>query len=287
MTVAVASGKGGTGKTTIAVSLALSREEPGTLLDCDVEEPNAHLFLHPSIEEAHPVELLVPEVDTALCTGCGACSRACRFHAIVTLGTEPLVFPELCHACGGCTLACPTHAIREVPFRIGVVERGRAGALAFAQGRLDVGRAMAVPVIRALRSTAQDGAGFTVIDAPPGTSCPVVASVRGTDVVLLVTEPTPFGLNDLVLAVGMVRSLGIPFGVVINRSDIGDAAVRDYCAGERIPVLLEIAEDRRIAEAYSRGVPALSAVPDLAHRFRALAESLAGLASGRSVAVSA
>jgi MinD superfamily P-loop ATPase len=284
MTVAVASGKGGTGKTTVAVSLALSRGEPSRLLDCDVEEPNAHLFLSPSIEEARPVELLVPEVDTALCTGCGACSRACRFHAIVVLGTEPLVFPELCHACGGCLLACPTGAIREVPLRIGVVERGSAGALAFVQGMLDVGRAMAVPVIRALRRSA-GGNGFTVIDAPPGTSCPVIASVRGADVVLLVTEPTPFGLNDLVLAVGMVRSLGIPFGVVINRCDIGDAAVREYCAGEGIPVLLELAEDRRIAEAYSRGVPAVSAVPELAPLFRGLADRLAGLASGRSAAV--
>jgi len=203
------------------------------------------------------------------------------------LGTEPLVFPELCHACGGCMLACPTGAIREVPLRIGVVERGSAGTLAFAQGRLDVGRAMAVPVIRALRSAMKGGAGFTVIDAPPGTSCPVIASVRGADAVLLVTEPTPFGLNDLVLAVGMVRSLGIPFGVAINRCDIGDAAVREYCAREGIPVLLELAEDRRIAEAYSRGVPAARAVPELAPLFRGLADRLAGLASGRRAAVPA
>jgi MinD superfamily P-loop ATPase len=284
MTVAVASGKGGTGKTTIAVSLALSREEPALLLDCDVEEPNAHLFLRPSIEGTRAVEMLVPEVDAARCTQCGACSRACRFHAIVLLGTEPLVFPELCHACGGCTLACPEGAIREVPLRIGVVERGRSGALAFAQGRLDVGRAMAVPVIRALRSEVPPH-GFTVIDAPPGTSCPVIASVRGADVVLLVTEPTPFGLNDLVLAVGMVRSLGIPFGVLINRSDIGDSAVHDYCARARVPVLMELPEDRRIAEAYSRGIPAIEAMPDLLPRFRELADRLAGLRAGRGVRV--
>lgn len=286
MTVAVASGKGGTGKTTIAVSLALSREEPALLLDCDVEEPNAHLFLSPTIEEARPVELLIPEVDAERCTKCGACGRACRFHAIVSFGTEPLVFPELCHACGGCVLACPVNAIREVPFRIGVVERGRAGTLRFAQGRLDVGHAMAVPVIRALRSSARE-VGFTVIDAPPGTSCPVIASVRGADVVLLVTEPTPFGLNDLALAVGMVRSLGIPFGVVINRSDIGDTAVRGYCAGEGIPVLLELPEDRRIAEAYSRGVPAIRAVPDLLPRFRELADQLAKLPAGQGAEVPA
>jgi len=284
MTVAVASGKGGTGKTTVAVSLALSREEPALLLDCDVEEPNANLFLSPAIEDTLPVEMLVPEVDAARCTGCGACSRACRFHAIVSLGTEPLVFPELCHACGGCVLACPAGAIREVPLCIGVVERGRAGPLAFAQGRLDVGHAMAVPVIRALRSAVPPH-GFTIIDAPPGTSCPVIASVHGADAVLLVTEPTPFGLNDLALAVGMVRALGLPFGVLINRSDIGDNAVRDYCAHEMIPLLMEIPEDRRVADAYSRGIPAIEAVPDLLPRFHELADRLSGLRAGRGAGV--
>jgi MinD superfamily P-loop ATPase len=287
MTVAVASGKGGTGKTTVAVSLALGFEGPALLLDADVEEPNAHLFLRPAIEQSRPVEVLVPEVDAARCTGCGACGRACRYHAIVSFGTEPLLFPELCHGCGGCRLACPEGAIREVPRRVGVVERGRSGALGFAHGRLDVGRAMSGPVIRALRSFDGTGHGLTVIDAPPGTSCPVIAAVRGVDVVLLVTEPTPFGLDDLALAVGMVRALAIPFGVLVNRCDIGDGAVRAYCVRESIPVLMELPEDRRIAEAYSRGTPAIAAVPGLAGRFRELADRLGGLRAARAAGVPA
>jgi MinD superfamily P-loop ATPase len=291
MTLAVASGKGGTGKTTVAVSLALTLEGPVQLLDCDVEEPNAHLFLEPRWESQRSVSVPIPEVEEGLCTACGACGRACQFHAIVSLKTQPLVFPELCHGCGACTLACPEGAIREVPREVGVVQSGARGSIRLVHGLLKVGEPMAGPLIRAVKRTggeswgeAEVGPGGatgksrqgavrrfpTIIDAPPGTSCSVVAAVRGSDFVLLVTEPTPFGLNDLKLAVSMLRTLALPFGVAINRSDIGDEAVRDYCAAEGIPVLLEIPEDRRVAEAYSRGEPAVSALPELRPAFREL-----------------
>jgi MinD superfamily P-loop ATPase len=273
VTVAIASGKGGTGKTTVAVNLALTLGGRLQFLDCDVEEPNAHLFVQPKIGEVRPVQVLVPQVNEELCTACGACSRACRYHAIVSLKTKPLVFPELCHGCGGCALACEAGAIRETPREVGVIERGLHGEIRFASGRLNVGEAMAGPVIRALKSAA-DRSLLTIIDAPPGTSCPVVASVRESDFVVLVTEPTPFGLNDLALAVGMVRELQQPFGVVINRSDIGDDAVREYCEAEGIPLLLEIPEDRRVAEAYSRGEPAIQAVPAMRESFERLYENI-------------
>lgn len=271
MTVAIASGKGGTGKTTVSVNLALTLSGPLQFLDCDVEEPNAHLFLQPKIGEVQPVQVLVPEVDEERCTACGACGQACRYHAIVSLKTKPLVFPELCHGCGGCALACEAGAIRETPREVGVIERGLRGEIRFVHGRLNVGEAMAGPVIRALRRAA-DRRLLTIIDAPPGTSCPVVASVRKSDFVVLVTEPTPFGLNDL--AVGMVRELNQPFGVVINRSDIGDGAVREYCEAEGIPLLLEIPEDRRVAEAYSRGEPAIQAVPAMRGSFESLYKNI-------------
>jgi MinD superfamily P-loop ATPase len=273
MTMAVASGKGGTGKTTVAVNLALSLEAPVELLDCDVEEPNAHLFLRPTWTGARTVSVPVPQVDERLCTACGACSAACRFHAIVSLKTMPLVFPELCHGCGACLLACPAGAIQEVPREVGVVESGWCDRIRFVHGRLKVGTAMSVPLIRAVRAEASGGR-LTLIDSPPGTSCPVVAAVRGSDFVLLVTEPTPFGLNDLRLAVEMTRTLGLAFGVVINRADIGDQAVRRYCATEAIPLLMEIPEDRRVAEAYSRGQPAVHALPPLRAVFRELGERL-------------
>jgi MinD superfamily P-loop ATPase len=273
VTVAVASGKGGTGKTTVAVNLALSLSGSLQFLDCDVEEPNAHLFLQPEIGEVQAVQVLVPEVDEERCTACGACGRACRYHAIVSLKTQPMVFPELCHGCGGCTLACEAGAIRETPREVGVIERGMRGEIRFAHGRLNVGEAMAGPVIRALRRAA-DRSLLTIIDAPPGTSCPVVASVRESDFVVLVTEPTPFGLNDLALAVGMVRELNQAFGVVLNRSDIGDGAVREYCEAEGIPLLLEIPENRRLAEAYSRGEPAIQAIPAMRESFESLYENM-------------
>ncbi len=263
MKIAIASGKGGTGKTTFAVNLALVLADRGAAVqyvDCDVEEPNGHLFLKPDLNAPETVAVPVPRVDEEACTGCGRCAEVCRYGAIAVAG-KPLVFPGLCHGCGGCALACPEGAIREHDRPVGVVETGRADGVAFAQGRLNVGETMATPVIRAAKArAARDGT--VLLDAPPGTACPVVSAVRGVDYVLLVTEPTPFGLHDLRLAVEMLRALGLPHGVAVNRADAGDGRVGDYCVQEGLPILVEMPEDRRVAEACARGELAARVLPE-------------------------
>lgn len=279
MKIAIASGKGGTGKTTVSINLALAlaaAKLPVQVVDCDVEEPNAALFLHPELKERAGVDLLIPQVDAEACDLCGVCSEVCQSNAIVTLAKRVLVFPELCHGCGSCTANCPRGAISEVPRRIGEVERGNAGAIHFAQGRLNVGEALAVPVVRRLREWLRDDC-TVLIDAPPGASCPMVEAIRGADFVLLVTEPTPFGLHDLKGAAEVARELGMPLGVVINRADIGDAGVEQWCAREEIPVLLRIPFDRRIAEAYSEGIPLLTARPELAPVFLDLQRAIGAI----------
>jgi MinD superfamily P-loop ATPase len=273
MILGVASGKGGTGKTTVSVNLARVAGIPVQLLDCDVEEPNAHLFLASALKSEETVAIPVPEVDESLCDACGECGRFCEYHAIVTFGTVPLVFPEMCHGCGGCTKVCPPKAIRERDRRIGTVETRESGNITLIQGRLDIGVAMAPPLIRAVKSRLKKDMP-AILDAPPGTSCPVIATLRGTDYVLLVTEPTPFGLNDLRLAVDMVRALHIAFGVVINRADVGDERVHAFCREEGIPVLAEIPDDRRIAEAYSRGELIVDALPEYGAVFSGLLDNL-------------
>lgn len=271
--IAVASGKGGTGKTTVAVALAQSLGQPVRLLDCDVEEPNCHIFLNPTVEKTQVVSIPVPEVDRDTCTGCGECSAFCQFNAIAMMAGRPLVFPELCHGCGGCMKVCPPGAIFELDRRIGVVESGAAGAVTLVQGRLDVGQPMSPPLIRAVKEHARRDQPV-ILDCPPGTACPVVASVRDTDYVVLVTEPTPFGLHDLRLAVEMVRALGIPFGVVVNRAGSGDERTAEYCRAEDIEVLMQIPDDRRVAEAYSRGGTLLDALPILRRDFAAVYDSI-------------
>jgi len=264
--LAIASGKGGTGKTTVAVNLARVADEPVQLLDCDVEEPNAHLFLRGSPGKEEVVEILIPAVDGSLCDACGECGRICQYHAIVQLKGPPLVFPDLCHGCGGCARVCPTGAIREAGRRIGVIGTLTAGAISLIQGRLDVGVAMVPPLIRAVK--ARRSADLpAILDAPPGTSCPVIVTLRGADGAILVTEPTPFGLHDLTLAVDMIRALGLPFGVVVNRVGVGDGRVHEYCRAQGIPILLEIPDDRRIAEAYSRGKLIVEALPEYRGHF--------------------
>jgi len=268
MKIAVASGKGGTGKTLVAVSLALSlsEKERVQLLDCDVEEPNDHIFIKPGITNSEPVLIPVPEVDEKSCNYCGKCARVCVYNAIAVFPAHVLIFPQLCHGCGACTYLCPEKAISEKGREIGVVETGKAGEIAFVKGRLTIGEALAPPVIREVKRKAWKG-GTVIIDASPGTSCPVVEAVKGSDFCLLVTEPTPFGLNDLELAVGMVRKLEVPFGVILNRSTTGDKKTLDYCRGEGIPILLKIPLDKAIARYYSRGIPLVEGMPEWKKKF--------------------
>jgi len=273
--IAIASGKGGTGKTTIAVNLARILENQGVaLLDCDVEEPNAHLFLQPDFTWERPVSTFVPQVDEARCTACGKCSHLCQYNTIVTIKDKVLVFPELCHACEGCKLICPESAISDSQKEIGIVAGGHAGSITFVHGKLRIGEAMSPPLIREVQRVGfqNQDAEIILIDAPPGTTCPVIQATRDNDLVILVTEPTPFGLHDLKLAVEMVRVLGTPFGLVINRSTIGNRDVWKFCEAEGIPILQEIPDDRRIAEAYSRGELIVDALPQYRETFQRLWE---------------
>ncbi len=271
--IAIASGKGGTGKTTIAVNLAKSLGENVQLLDCDVEEPNSHIFLHPVISKVENVNVSIPDVDLGECTFCGKCQDICQFNAIVVIKNNVLVFPELCHSCAGCWLVCPENCIAQKERVVGVTEEGGNSDVKFVDGQLDVGEVMSPPLIRSVKSKMANNR-IVIIDAPPGTSCPVIEAVRGSDFVILVTEPTPFGLHDLVLAVAVVRALGISFGVVINRSDIGDNKVREYCDSENVQILLEIPNDRKIAEAYSRGKIIIDIYPEYRNRFLDLYEKI-------------
>lgn len=272
--IAVASGKGGTGKTTVATSLALAliNETPLLFLDCDVEAPNAHLFLKPALDQRADAVVLIPEVDEQRCRQRGVCGQVCQYHAIALVGQRVQVFPELCHGCGSCALNCPEQAIREIPHVVGTVESGRtAEGIRFARGVLRIGQPMAVPVIRQLRRANPVRAGeIAILDAPPGTSCPVVATIREVDYVLLVTEPTPFGLHDLRLAYELTRELDVPAGVVINRDGVGEGGVDAFCTQVGLPVLLRVPMDRGIAAGFAQGIPLVQLRPEYKARFRQL-----------------
>lgn len=309
MRIVVASGKGGTGKTTVATSLALvaAEREQVRFLDCDVEAPNAALFLKPELDAREEVGLLVPQVDESICTFCGKCAEVCQFHAIAVVGEKTLVFPELCHGCGSCALVCPEGAISEQLDVMGVLEGGLAFQnIDFAQGVMNVGEPMAVPIIRELKkwtpvslrgalspetipsssgrllrqgaarnpSRERRGNDIEIRDAPPGASCPVVETIRGADFALLVTEPTPFGLHDLKQVAEITRELGIPAGVIINRDGIGDNAVEQYCEESGLPILMRIPMERRIAEAIASGKLLLEAAPEYRPDFQDLLETI-------------
>jgi len=275
--ISVASGKGGTGKTTIASNLAaLHKNDKVTLIDCDVEEPNSYLFLKHKIERQWAFKTFIPDVDQEKCTFCGKCSELCQFNALLILNKNILVFPELCHGCEGCKLICPENAISDGTKEIGTITEGFMHNIHLFYGFLKIGEAMSPPLIKEVKRVAlQDHLSFLVIiDAPPGTSCPVIETVKDSDFVILVTEPTPFGFNDLKLAVEMVRILQIPFGVVINRSTIGDKEVQNYCQKENIPILLEIPNDRAIAEVYSNGNLIVESLPHYRKDFESLLEKI-------------
>ena len=269
MIISVASGKGGTGKTTVATNLAVSIGSGVQLLDCDVEEPNAHLFFKAQMEHTETVFTSVPEIDRDKCTLCRKCSDICRFKVIAIAGQAILTFPELCHSCGGCTLVCPEEAITETGRELGVVENGFFDSIDFVHGRLRIGEAMSPPLIKKVKSRLKPQK-INIIDAPPGTSCPVIAAMKNTDFVLMVTEPTPFGLHDLKLAVEAVKQLNIPCGLIINRTGIGNNDVRQYAHNENLPILMEIPFDRRIAEAYSQGLLMVEVMPEWKEKFMVL-----------------
>lgn len=275
MIISVASGKGGTGKTTIAVNLALllARHQGKYIhfLDCDVEEPNAHLFLKPLIKKRESIKIPIPEIDEKKCNYCGKCTQICVYNAIAVTKNKILVFPELCHGCGACTFFCPQKAITEEGREIGILEEGGSGAINFIGGQLNIGEPMASPVIRKIKKKSIEkykswvnkdkkvaSEEIILIDAPPGTSCPVIESVKGSDYTILVTEPTPFGLHDLILAVEVLQKLQIPYGVVLNKCDIGNNKVEEYCKDNNIPILLSLPLDKEIAIAYSKGIPIVS-----------------------------
>jgi len=283
MIISIASGKGGTGKTLVATSLALALKDNHKLrlLDGDVEEPNDHVFLKPAISGSEPVFIPVPRIDEARCTRCGKCAEVCAYNAIAVLGEHVLTFSELCHGCGACSYLCPEKAITEENRQTGVVEWGDADGIDFVQGKLTVGEAMAPPVIRQVKKHI-DSEGIAIIDSPPGTSCPVVETIEGSDFCLLVTEPTPFGLNDLVLAVETVRQLGIACGVVLNRAGVGDDRVEEYCRQENIPILLTIPLDTEIARLYSRGITLVEGMPEWQEKFVGLFAKIKEIVDARS-----
>lgn len=284
MIVAVASGKGGTGKTTVSASLASIWPSPVVAVDLDVEEPNLHLFLNPVISHQEAAYIDIPEIDDDRCTRCRICTDICQFKAIGIFGQVVMTFPEMCHGCGACWTLCPENAITPGKRELGHILTGQAGQAAFVMGRLRVGEAMSPPLMhtvkRLLRADSSHSNRDMIIDAPPGVSCPAIAAVMDADVIILVTEPTPFGLFDLDLARQAFAPLGIPMGVVINRADIGTREVYDMCRATGLPILAEIPYRRDIAEAYARGAVIAEAVPATRPLFEALIASITTLAAG-------
>lgn len=273
MKLAVASGKGGTGKTSLACALARALGPRAALLDCDVEEPDCALFLKPEITSETDFNVPVPVIDPAKCKGHARCQQVCAYNAIKVFGGKPFLFGHMCHSCGGCVLACPEKAISEEDHKAGTLRAGSVGGMFFADGLLKIGEASPVRLIKAVKKSAPP-VGDVIIDCPPGTTCPMIAAVTGADFCLLVSEPTPFGLSDLKLAVEALEKLGVPHALVINRSDLGDGEMERWCGEKGLRILMKIPFDRKIAEAYSRGETMLGARPEYAEELKGLFEKL-------------
>lgn len=277
MKIAIASGKGGTGKSTVAVNLAYylsqSTEKRISLLDCDVEEPNCHIFLKPTISSKEKIFLDIPEVNNEKCTGCGKCIEICQFNSLALVKNKVMVFPELCHSCSGCWLVCTENAINKSKREIGKVYIGKSGSINFIYGKTKIGEPMSPPLINAVKQNSNDS-DIEIIDCPPGTSCPMIAGVQGSDYVLLVTEPTPFGLYDLKLAVDVVKKLSFKFGIVINKSSYNDHLIEDYTEKEGIEIVAKLQDSRLIANVYSKGEIILEKLPEYKEVFKNLDERI-------------
>jgi MinD superfamily P-loop ATPase len=285
MKIAIASGKGGTGKTMLATSLAatLSEEIPLTFLDCDVEAPNAHLFLKPDFEETQSVNLLIPEINQDLCTLCGRCVDICQYNALAKIGTQILVFPQLCHGCGSCTLQCPEDAIHEKAEPIGLIQQGRArNNIDYRMGVMNIGGPMPTPIIRAVKQSVQEEKYLTIIDCPPGASCSVVNAIHDADFLLLVTEPTSFGWHDLNQMLGVIQETGTPAGLVINRDGIGDRGIEEQLSELSIPILMRIPFNDEIARSLAKGDLLIDKFPEYKPVLWSIYEAFLVMAKGRS-----
>lgn len=273
MTIAVASGKGGTGKTTVSVALAFSVQKNISLLDCDVEEPNAGLFLDLGELKSEEVYVVIPKVNEDKCTHCGLCADFCNFNALAVTEKKVIVFSDLCHSCGGCFLICPQNAFEEKKSVIGKLEIAEKGNLHFVRGVLDVGKEISPPLIRAVKKH-QSEESLNIIDCPPGSSCPMTTAVKGSDYVILVTEPSPFGLHDLTLVQKVLKEMEIPFGVVVNRDGNSFKGIDEFCEKENIEILMKIKEDRKIAETCSRGGNIFDVRPEMKSVFTGVLEKI-------------
>lgn len=280
MKIAVASGKGGTGKTTVATAVALTLKK-GVFLDADVEEPDAHIFLKPELKETHSVPIMIPRVDYSKCDFCGECAKACAYNAIAVVTGKVLIFDEVCKGCGTCTIACPQRAIYEIPREIGVINEGTAndGAIHFFEGKLNIGESATTYLIRELKKFA-DTNEDVVIDAPPGTSCPMLEATKNVDFVILVAEPTPFGVYDLNLSLQALKDTGIKMGIVVNKYGIGNDDVFRLAEKHDVPVLMKIPFNRELAAAYSMGTPLTEAKPEIIPEIEAMIERIKSIAGG-------